>query len=251
MHRVMSLTADTSKVLVITLRGLESLVKYLLSKDIKYIMLGDMQSDRIEGELGAYRQLNGGNYYMSADHVENALKLHRIKLFSSLEVDDIVWHSQNECCHVTLNDDELECLPKAFECSSKISEIERSSLYYICGYVCFKEGIHSDKHKEVANCPESEFTTEVSRCKLFHPTEDIFELGLYVYAYYQNIQNKTCINKLLNGFIKIYEVSHFKLPNIQSILCRFDNSFSKGCAKKETEKIKRSSKSIKHRRLER
>ena len=80
-HRVMSLTADTSKALVITLRGLESLVKYLLSKNIKYIMLGDMQSDRIEGEFGAYRQLNGGNYYMSADHVQNALKLHRTKLF--------------------------------------------------------------------------------------------------------------------------------------------------------------------------
>ena len=91
-HRVMSLTADTSNALVITLRGLESLVKYLLSKDIKYIMLGDMQSDRIEGEFGAYRRLNGGNYYMSADHVQNALKLHRIELFSSLEVDDIVWH---------------------------------------------------------------------------------------------------------------------------------------------------------------
>ena len=88
-------------------------------------------------------------------------------------------------------------------------------------------------HKEVANCPESEFTTEVSRGKLCHPTEDIFELGLYLHAYYQNIQNKTCINKLLKGFIKIYEVTHFKLPNIQSILRRFANSFSKGCVKKK------------------
>ena len=96
----MSLTADTSK----TLRGGgESLVKYLLSKDIKYIMLGDMQSDRIEGEFGAYRQLNGGNYYMSADHVQNALKLHRIKLFSSLEVDDIVMESSTLFLSNTIN----------------------------------------------------------------------------------------------------------------------------------------------------
>ena len=35
-------------------------------------MTGNYQSDRLEGEFGIYRQLNGGNYYMSAEHVQNS-----------------------------------------------------------------------------------------------------------------------------------------------------------------------------------
>ena len=96
-HRLTSLTADTSQALVITLKGLVSLIKYLLEKDLPYIMSGEMENDRLEGEFGAFRQMNGGNNYMSFNHVQNCLKLRRIELFSILEVNEVVWHSTNDC----------------------------------------------------------------------------------------------------------------------------------------------------------
>ena len=40
--------------------------------------------------IGVFRQLNGSNYYMSADHACNALKLQRIKLFSRIDLFDTV-----------------------------------------------------------------------------------------------------------------------------------------------------------------
>ena len=89
----MTLTADTSQALIITLKGLVSLIKHLLEKGLPYVMPGEMQSDRLEGESGAFRQMNGANYYMSFNHVQNCLKLRRIELFSILEVNEVVWPS--------------------------------------------------------------------------------------------------------------------------------------------------------------
>ena len=104
----MCLTSDTSSALVVTIRGLVSLAGELLQhRDLKYVIFRDYQSDRLEGEFGAFRQLNGGNYYMSADHVCNALKLQRIKLFSKIDVIDTVWHSESACCLKPLSDEEL------------------------------------------------------------------------------------------------------------------------------------------------
>ena len=61
------LTTDTSEALVLTLRGTVSLVKILLQHGFSYVMLGQIQSDRIEGEFGIYREKAGGNYYISID----------------------------------------------------------------------------------------------------------------------------------------------------------------------------------------
>ena len=52
--RVKMLTTDTSEALVLTLRGIVSLVKTLLQHGFSYVMLGQIQSDRIEGEFSIY-----------------------------------------------------------------------------------------------------------------------------------------------------------------------------------------------------
>ena len=79
--RVKMLTADTSEALAMTLRGVVSLTKVLLELKLSYVMLGQLQSDCIEGEFGIYRQSAGGNYHISFDQVLNGLRLRRLKLF--------------------------------------------------------------------------------------------------------------------------------------------------------------------------
>ena len=50
------LTTDTSEAIVLTLRGIVSLVKTLLQHGFSYGMLGQIQSVRIDGEFGIYRE---------------------------------------------------------------------------------------------------------------------------------------------------------------------------------------------------
>ena len=188
---------------------------------------------------------------MSAQHVQNCLKLQRIKLFSRLRNEVFLEHTENECCKQSLNDQELEELDNCFEGASDLSEIERSSLYYIYCYVCHKEDLETAPAPSF-DLPESEFTTNVSRGNLRHPPMDLYNRH-YLYSYYNSIEDKSCPKKVMIAFNIIYESSHFDFPNIQSILQRYLNTFTKGFVKRETDKIKmeknNKNASIKRRRL--
>ena len=65
------LTADTSEALSLTLRGIVELTKVLLKQGLSYVVLGEFQSDRIEGKFRFYRQRAGVNYFISVDQVLN------------------------------------------------------------------------------------------------------------------------------------------------------------------------------------
>ena len=73
--RVRNLTADTSRALYLTLNGLVDMMKVFLSaKKFKYLLMGTIQSDRLEGEFGVLRQLSGGNYYISYEQILSSIK---------------------------------------------------------------------------------------------------------------------------------------------------------------------------------
>lgn len=60
------ISSDTLRGLVLTCRGLVGLSKYLLQEcDLEYVLLGKIQSDRIEGHFGHLRKLAGGNFWAS------------------------------------------------------------------------------------------------------------------------------------------------------------------------------------------
>ena len=84
-QRVRGLTGDTANAWHATLNGLVDLVISLLALDLKYICIGKMQSDRLEGEFGVIRQLSGGNYWMSVEQIISSLTLRRMKLYHKLE----------------------------------------------------------------------------------------------------------------------------------------------------------------------
>ena len=101
-------------------------------------------------------------------------------------------------------------------------------------------------------CSSLEFTQNVSRGKLRHPTIELYDLSLYLFSYYKLLEDKTCIKKILLGFREIYEVSYCNFDNINSVSRRFTNTFSKGYVKTEIENIsleKRKKSTVKLRRL--
>ena len=69
--------------------------------------------------------------------------------------------ASNKCCEQPLNEDELNCL-EAFERSSSLNEFEKSSLYFIFGYVAFKENMKCVDAPITVSDNDSEFTNQQS-----------------------------------------------------------------------------------------
>lgn len=60
------MSKDTTQAAIYTCRGLVGLTNYLLERHgdvLNYVLLGKIQSDRIEGRFGFLRKLAGGNYW--------------------------------------------------------------------------------------------------------------------------------------------------------------------------------------------
>ena len=99
----------------------------------------------------------------------------------------------------------------------------------------------------------SEFVNQLSRGKLSHPPSYLYDLGLYLLAYYKHVKDKTCVNRILIGFKEIHIATHIDIPNSDSVLRRFVNTFTRAFAKNETENIAKEKKQnvVKRKRLER
>ena len=223
--RVRSLTDDTRTVLHLTLHGLVNMAKmFLIAKKFKYDLFGKFQSDPIEGEFGVYRQVSGGNYHICYENILSSLTLRRIKLFDKLKMPYSNKHFKGKCCDADLNEREIEH--------------ELSTLYYISGYIASKSTIGLDAPQTAKHLKASEFTRNVSRGLLKHPTDDLLELGMSLYMYYKEVDGNSCSTRLLKTFHQIYESSPCRFDHSNDILTRYVNCLSEGHSTKESEEIK-------------
>lgn len=249
-QRIMGLTSDTSNALHITLHGIVNLTSQLLGK-MRYVLLGELQSDRLEAEFGIYRQQSGGNFHISVQQALNSSKLQQLKLYNKLEIPAKISHCKQECCTQELSEEYLDNLNNCFSNSSEIiNEIERSSLYYICGYIAHKEGCMILSKNMVTSEKESEFVSMVSRGNLDYPTEELFDLSLYLYSFYKLSNDKNCINKMLVAFQRILDFTQYEVKNSDSVLRRFANCFFKSFSNMITDTVKsKDTRNIKRLRL--
>ena len=125
--RVRGLTCDTANAWHVTLTGLLSMTRTLLGKGLKYVCIGKVQSDHIEGEFGIIRGLSGGNYLISCEQVISSLSLRRMKLYHTLDIDNVESINDIECCKQTLydRDDDIDLLDSCFAKASDLSNSER------------------------------------------------------------------------------------------------------------------------------
>ena len=226
-QRINSLTSDTANAWHVLLNGIVDVTKCLLNSGMEYVLLGKLQSDRLENEFGIYRQGSGGNYFISVEQVISSLSLQRLKLYHQLGIersDEIV---ENICCVSNLEDrDEyIELVESSFEESWNLTETELSTLYFISGYVANKEKIGVIYETQ---CPASEFTELVSRGGLSHPPQELFDLSQYLYCFFKLKKPKCCSKIFLQAYNIIYEASGYEFESIDRILSRFNNCFLKG-----------------------
>ena len=173
LSRRQSLTTETKQAASQTLRGLVFTVKQLLQKGCGYIMLGMFQSDDLEGEFGALRQMSGGCYYISCEQVLCNSRFRQMKLYQDIQNLDGVLHTRAPCCEQSLTESEWDTIDNIPSLVGHLSIEVKSSLYYIGGYIAYSEGIENDAPPDI-QIPESEFTSLVSRGRLTHPPEWVF-----------------------------------------------------------------------------
>ena len=101
-------------------------------------------------------------------------------------------------------DEDIELVESCFEESSKLSNVERSSLYFISGYITHKENIGVNYEEQ---CSASEFTTLVSRGRLSHPPPDLFDLSQYLYCFFKLRKRKCCPKIFLQADHLIYDAT--------------------------------------------
>ena len=88
-----SLTAETFFCLLQTVQALADLADYLLDTGrLQYVLLGKINSDDIESRFGNYRQLSGGNFYVSVHQVlenEKKIRIRALVRFDKLSISEI------------------------------------------------------------------------------------------------------------------------------------------------------------------
>ena len=149
-----------------------------------------------------------------------------------------------------MNDGEVEILDQCFELTGELSETEKSSLYYIAGYVAKKENLcaTNEEEDESKKKPHSEFTTLVSRGKLSHPSTELFDLTCVVFCYYKNVE-KEFIEHLMLAFQEIYECCFLNFSSENRVMRRLINCFSKAFSNQRSDGIRVEKSKVKRRRL--
>ena len=155
-----------------------------------------------------------------------------------------------DCCKKPLTENEVDLLDESFEVINKLSDVEKSSLFYIAGYVAQKHDLKSNEvvEEDISKSSFSEYTALVSRGKLTFPTDELFDLTCVLYCYYKNVE-KSCIEHVLLGFREIYEICCLNYDSGEKILRRLINCFSKAFVLDSSDESKNKKNQIKRRRL--
>ena len=131
-----------------------------------------IQSDRIEGEFGVYRQSTGGNAFMTAGDVSAASKKrlarHAAKFLKSLEFEE---EQHNRVCIGSVVIDDASAMEESVS-SITLSSSEKSSCAYVTGWLEGKcdELVFTDDDPLVTSNVKN-FVEEVSRGCLKIPHE--------------------------------------------------------------------------------
>lgn len=199
-----------------TFLALVDLAEHLLRCDFQFVLLGKISSDQIEGRFGWYRQLCGGNFYISVNQLLQGEK--RIRTLNEirsrikardLQLDDLNssflgFAGQSEMNSEQAHEDSnwlSDSLATVEEIES-MSEDNLSVIYYVSGY-CGRSVSRSNKciHcksillqslSESLDVSENELNSDrlfkmVDRGGLAIPSELCFTLSAYIYRYFEQI----------------------------------------------------------------
>ena len=203
-NRVQMLTHDTKKALVQTTAGQISVCRHLFQQGFQYVLLRELQSDRIEGEFSVYRQSTGANMYMLASDVLNAFKSRLTNMAAKLDALDLATggSTSHVCKGVEYADAAAieECIG-----DETLTEEEEMSCAYVAGWLELKcKDLDFDADEDLISGKQEEFITEVSRGGLTVPhvaTVDIVKCGL---RFLNRARTQVCCTMKFSNIIKTF-----------------------------------------------
>ena len=130
-----------------------------------------------------------------------------------------------------------------FADSENLTITEKSSLYYICGYIAHKENIVCvDDGDDVELPDEAEFTLNVSRGKLKLSPINLYDFSQYCYSFFKAREIKCCTKVFMKAFSMIHDYTNYSFDIVDSIVRRMCNCFFKAFVKKENDLLKNKNK---------
>ena len=198
------LTHDTQKALVRTMEGLKAVCEYLLTTgNFKYVILRELQSDRIEGEFGVYRQSTGANNFMTAGDVFHAGKK-RLTQFAAKYLGEVNFETvqpEHDCLGTDIVIEDAvtiqHCLAGVILTSN-----EASSEAYVASWLeskCVGELEFTDEEPFVTSEVKA-FIETVSRGKLLIPHSCTFQLVRLGLSFLKGARHRVCCR---NRFVQI------------------------------------------------
>lgn len=218
------LTPQTMIAMISTTKALQGFAKDMLgSAECEYILLGKCQTDKIEARFGWFRQLSGGNYFISCRQILESDKLIRVRSlvkFSSMDLREVKKIfgpiSGNEHDKVLKTSLSLEAIIE-FRPLVHLQVVEDANvLYYVAGYlarsIARRTSCSSCKNLisqgkvivpilepgEQETCPEyKKFLHQINRGGLSQPTDLVFVCCVHAWGLYNEILNHEDSKKLL------------------------------------------------------
>lgn len=181
-----------------------------------------------------FRQLNGGCYHLSVDQILSSARFRRMQIYAKLvETGSEVVTHKSDCCVKEFTESELIALDDCINDVNNNTEEERSALYYIAGYIAFKEDISTAR--DIPTAPSSVFTDLVNRGSISHPPEWLLMFCELCYTIYKTTGLYTCGTRLRNLFLLLHDTVYGKQHstiNVHSLTKRLVNIFLKGTVTK-------------------
>ena len=205
--RIHSLTHDTRRALVQTMCGFKALCTFLYGLGFKYVLLGAIQSDRIEGEFGVYRQSTGGNNFMIASDVLVAFKK-RLTKFSANFLNHVEVKSQRSSYHNCSKADFDVAYAIENANQAPLTVMEEYSSAYVAGWLEKKcEDLVFGDEEPLVPDKAKVFIEEVSRGGLVVPHMCTYEFVRSGLSFVKTLRYEVCCQKRLMQFLG--EINNF------------------------------------------
>ena len=178
---------------------LRNLVKTLLADyGFRFVLTGFLQSDPLESRFGRYRQMSGGNFFISVKQIiesERKIRLSSILHHSGVTLDRLTMEDDtSDVFHSSDNSFPIDDLPFV-----EISESEFQIVYFIAGY-CAKKVEKFVKCTECVNffiCDSNvpmiehptDFFSSINRGGLKAPANEIFIVCCTAYQIFCRIKS--------------------------------------------------------------
>lgn len=221
--RIQMLTHDTKKALLQTTAGQIKVCKYLFELGFEYVLLRELQSDRIEGEFSVYRQSTGANAFMTAGDVLSSYK-QRLSKFAASHLQSLAFAADtptHECRGVEYPDAVSieECL------HGTLNDTEELSCAYVAGWLEMKcKDLLLPKDEDLITGQALNFISEISRESLTIPHIVTFEFVKSGLLYMKRAKTDACCRKKLITVLEtICGFSGFGLSSSKEFVRRLSN----------------------------